>query len=372
MGPVVIDDRHPFPDDRLELVQKEERFSCRVEAARVDVRALVTGKRLQQALSHRPEEPLDRTLVPARPQPGWLNRDAHPPADTGHVLGDIDLAMIDHDGLRHQRWARQLRHLVSAVGVPVHQHPARNAVVGPERVGWPALVRRARPERLEEARADVNGLRRDRRDPQTRDAAGVPVHRHRDLGLHPPQGDRVQCEHIRTRRVQQQILARPGGSQPVVSRIRLVCGLPASLRAAPERWNPPVQLLKQTVGRGPARHLHRIGPEPSGQTSRGAFDDDRLRRTRLFGVLGHDLQGHLHPAWISTLQLPLAAGLHARCQSGRTEILVFRNPSLQRPARHAQFGSFGGVATGDRQVRVEALAGLAEASRLGRAQPIPR
>ncbi len=62
---VVIHHRHPLADDRLQLVQVEEGLRFRVQAAGVDIRALVAGQRLQQVLAQRSEEPFHRALVAA-------------------------------------------------------------------------------------------------------------------------------------------------------------------------------------------------------------------------------------------------------------------------------------------------------------------
>jgi hypothetical protein len=51
MGSMVIHHRHPFADDGLQLVEVEEGLRFGIQAARVNIRALIAWQRLQQALS---------------------------------------------------------------------------------------------------------------------------------------------------------------------------------------------------------------------------------------------------------------------------------------------------------------------------------
>jgi hypothetical protein len=101
--PVVIHHRNPLADDRLQLIKVEERLRLRIQPAGMHVRALIPRQSLQQILTDGAEEPLHRTLIPARPQPGRLYRNPQPRTHTRQMLGHIDLAVIDNNRFRHDR-----------------------------------------------------------------------------------------------------------------------------------------------------------------------------------------------------------------------------------------------------------------------------
>ncbi|SCK18624.1 hypothetical protein YW7DRAFT_01293 [Streptomyces sp. AmelKG-E11A] len=113
-----------------------------------------------------------------------------------------------------------------------------------------SLSRRPGSERLVEHRADVHCLRRHRREPDPGDAAGVPIHADRELGLDPSQRQRVECEHVQPCGVHQQVLAWPGRPQLAISAVRPVGDVPVPLGAEPEQWVTPLQLHEHPVCRG--------------------------------------------------------------------------------------------------------------------------
>jgi hypothetical protein len=96
----VIDGSDPFADDRLQLAKVEERVVLDTRAAAEHVRSLVAGQHLQQPLAQGAEEPFDGGLVGGGVGPGRLDGDAQPGAGAGDVLGDVDLAVVDHNGVR--------------------------------------------------------------------------------------------------------------------------------------------------------------------------------------------------------------------------------------------------------------------------------
>ena len=159
----VIHRGDPFADDRFKLVEEEERVIFRLLPAGEDVGSLVSGQRLQQVFAQRAEEALHRPFVASRAQPRRLDRDAHPGADAGQVLRDVDLAVIDHDGLRHDRRSGQARSLEL---LDVDQHRARDAVLRPDRMPRPVRPCRTRPERLVKHGGGINRLGRYGGEPQ--------------------------------------------------------------------------------------------------------------------------------------------------------------------------------------------------------------
>lgn len=167
----------------------------------------------------------------------------------------IDLAVV-HD----QRLRSNLRTPDSSDGpvdgLGLHQHPARNTVLGPGRLPRPALRNRPGTVCLIEDGNRVDGLRRHRSHPQTDDAAGVPVHRDGQLRLHPPQRHRVEREHVQPRGVHQHVLARTRGPQLSVDPLRPVRDVPVALSAQPEKRMAPFQLLHPAVGRRLRRYRH--------------------------------------------------------------------------------------------------------------------
>jgi hypothetical protein len=93
----------PTPAGCLQFVDKEERVLLRRDTARVEVRSLVAGEFLEEALADCPEEPLNRTLVVANPNPRGLNGYAHLSADAGQLFAHIDFSVVDHDGVGNDR-----------------------------------------------------------------------------------------------------------------------------------------------------------------------------------------------------------------------------------------------------------------------------
>ncbi len=208
MGSAVIHHRHPLADDVLQLIEEEERLRFRVHAARIHIRALVARQHLQQILTQSLKEPFHRSLITGRLQPRRLNRNAQPLRHTHQMLGHKDPAVIDHQGVGHDRRMRSADDRTRD-GVDVHQHRAGNPVIRPHGFLGPILARGSRPKRLIQHRRGIDGLRRHRSDPQPGHAAGVPVQRDSQFGAHPPQRDRIQREDIQPSAVHQQVFARP-------------------------------------------------------------------------------------------------------------------------------------------------------------------
>src|ERR1700726_2080966 len=127
MSAAVIHRGHPLPQQRLQLIEKEERLLLRRHPARIHIRPLVTRQLLQEPLTDRPEKPFHRALVPTNAHPRGLNRDPHLPTRTSQVFPHIDLAVIDHHRLRNDRRRRRedtrgIQRLV------LDQHRARDSV----------------------------------------------------------------------------------------------------------------------------------------------------------------------------------------------------------------------------------------------------
>jgi hypothetical protein len=121
----------PLSDDHFELVEEEERIVFRLLPAGEYVGSFVSGQGLQQVFPYGAEEALHRPFIATRPQPRRLDRDAHPGANAGQVLRDVDLAVADHERLRHDRRRGQAWPLPMP---GVDQHRARDAVLRPDRL----------------------------------------------------------------------------------------------------------------------------------------------------------------------------------------------------------------------------------------------
>ncbi len=216
------------------------------------------------------------------------------------MLGDVNLAVIDHDGLRRQRRTRRPGdRTVDRRGVD--QQGPGNAVLGPHCMRGPVLARRSRPERLIQRGGGVHRLRRHRRQPDTDDTAGVPVHSHGQLGLHPAQCHRIQGEHVQPGGVHQQVLTWSGRAQLPVRLVRSGRDIPIAFGAQPERRMPPFQLLEHPKRRCPRGQPHHVRPpEPGDRPGIRTLDHHRPRRPRLIGVLDHHFQGRLHPPVIGS------------------------------------------------------------------------
>lgn len=214
--------------------------------------------------------------------------DAHPAADAGQMLRDVDLAVVDDKRLGDQRRRGQAW---SGGALDVDQDGAGGAVLGPDRVSRPVPPRRPRPERLEEHRADIHCLCRDRRQPDPRDAAGVPVHPDTQFGLNPLERQRVEREDVQTVGVHQQVLARPCRPQLAVWTLRPTSDIPIALRTQPEQRMPSLHLLQQPRRRRPTWLWHNPlaparSPEPRSARSPSSATaaTGRLQKERL----GHD------------------------------------------------------------------------------------
>ena len=96
-------------------MQEVERLLLRVFAAPVDIRPLVAGQRGQQLLAQGAEESLESGLVGGLVDAGGLDRDAQPGARAHQVLRQVDLAVIDHDGLRRDRRQQRLAVLAASL-----------------------------------------------------------------------------------------------------------------------------------------------------------------------------------------------------------------------------------------------------------------
>jgi hypothetical protein len=68
VGAMMVNHRNPFPDNRFQLVQVEERLRLRIQPTRMNIRALVTQResllpnefRPEDLLSTRPASPILR------------------------------------------------------------------------------------------------------------------------------------------------------------------------------------------------------------------------------------------------------------------------------------------------------------------------
>ncbi len=276
----------PLTDDRLKLIEEEERVIFWLLPAGEDVGPLVSRQRLQQVFAQRAEEALHRPLIPSRAQPRRLDGDAHPGTDTGQVLRDVYLTVVDNNGLRYDRRAGQAWPLEL---FDIDQDRARDAVLWPDRMPRPMRLCRTRPERLIKHGGGVHRLGRHGGEPQPGDAACIPVHSYGQFGLHPFQGERVAREHVQPRGVHQQVLTRPRGPQLAVDLLRAIRDIPIAFRTQPEGWVPTFQLLQQSERCGTTRLSDHLRAEPGDYSCPSPLDDHRARRLGLPGVLRHHL-----------------------------------------------------------------------------------
>ena len=100
MRGVMVDPADPLADQLLQLADVVERLPFAVLAARPHVWALVAGQLLQQRLPQGAEEPFQRGLVGRLVRDRRLDRDPEPFTYRPGVLGQVDLAVVDHDGVR--------------------------------------------------------------------------------------------------------------------------------------------------------------------------------------------------------------------------------------------------------------------------------
>jgi hypothetical protein len=90
-----------------------------------------------------------------------LYRDPHPPARAGEVFSDVDLSVVDHNGLGHDR--RSCCHDAGVIeGFQFNENRLRHAVWRPESVLRPVFPGRHGPEGLVEHGGGVDGFRRYR------------------------------------------------------------------------------------------------------------------------------------------------------------------------------------------------------------------
>jgi hypothetical protein len=329
----------PLADDPFQLVQEVERLLLRVLSPSVDVRPLVAGQRGQQLLTESPEEALESGLVGGLVDAGGLDRDAQPGARAHQVLRQVDLPVVDHDGLRRDR--RQQRRPVRA-GEPgrVDDHLAGQPVKGRAGICPPGRGLGQRPDRLEQHRGRVDRLGRYRGQPQPGDASVEQVHRDRQLGLDPAQCHRVHREHVQPRCVQQQVLTRPRRLQPSVGRGRAAGDLPPGLRPA-ECGRALGDLPQQGPRPGPARQRHRPGAVLGVQPGRGPGQDEVPGRGAGVSVLGQHRAGHRQPPGIGPALRCPAAQVPLVGQPGRAVPLQAGRPPLHGPHPHLHLGCLG-------------------------------
>ena len=330
-GPV-IHQRGPLGDDVFQLADKQERGVLHVLAAAVDVRALVGGQVLDQPFAQGLEKPLASGLIRRFFRLGRLDGDAQPGAHADHVRRQERLAVIDHQGLR-----RAHRHPGQPPGLGEHQL-LRHPVIGPARLLRPVCRRGPRHDRLEQDARHVHRLGRYRGDPQPGDAAGEQVLDHRQLGAHPPAGDRFHREHVQILGIQDRVLTRPHRPQPPVGPLGPVRDRPAARRAAGHRVGAPGQLGQPPVsGRG-RRPGHRVRAVQLIKPRLCFPQHRRPGRRRVADHLGQHQPHRLIPA-----------GIHRRApaaqrpagQARLTGFAVGRHPPLHRPAGDPEFFCLG-------------------------------
>lgn len=75
-----------------------------------------------------------------------------------------------------------------------------------------------RADRFEQYASRTDGLGGHRGEPDTGDAPVIEVHCDGELGLHPPEGERIHREDVQRSGVQQEVLAGPGCAQAAIGR----------------------------------------------------------------------------------------------------------------------------------------------------------
>jgi hypothetical protein len=257
------------------------------------------------------------------------------------VLRQVDLAVVDHDGLRRHR--RQQR-LAILIGEPadIDNHVGWQAVVWRPDISLPGGGLGQRPDRLEQHRRRVHRLGRHGSEPQPGDAPVIQIHRGRELALHPAQRQRVHREHVQPRGVQQKILTRPRRPQPPVGGGRAPGDLPLGLRPA-ERGRALADLPQQRPGPRRLQDRHRpltvLCPQPRGDL----VQDQVLGGLARLGMLAKHPLGHLHPARIRPGQRRPPAPPPIIGQPCRATGLEVLQPAAKRGHAHADLGSLGSV-----------------------------
>ena len=244
------------------------------------------------------------------------------------MLGQVDLAVVHHDGLRRHRRQQRLPVLISEL-CGIHDHLGGQAVIRRAGIGPPGGGVGQRPDRLEQHCRRVHRLGRHRSQPQPGDAPVIQVHTGGQLGLHPAQRHRVHREHVQPSGVQQQVLAGPRRPQPPVGGGRAAGDLTPGLGAA-ERAGAFADLPQQGARPSPARQRYRTLAVLGLQAGRDLGQDQLLGRRAGVGVLGQHCAGHRQPAGISPAPGRLVTPPPVIDQPGRAALVQGGCPAADR------------------------------------------